>query len=256
LGSLLQTADGTDWARLDRVATRDEIDVVSCTDSNTCTAGGPHSPIMRTNNAGVTWSPQSIPATFFVTAISCTDDNTCTAVEEDNTAGTYIAGILHTTDGGNTWTQQQQSNGTPRPLEAVSCTDNNTCTALGAGCTSTCSSIILRTTDGGTTWTQSFEYVSSSTINQSYLRDLSCPDSNTCTAVGQQLAGTVFTILILRTTDGGTTWIQQSARAPIPSGIACPDVNTCIAVGGGGSVRTTDGGATWTVANSGIFPSH
>jgi photosystem II stability/assembly factor-like uncharacterized protein len=52
--------------------------------------------------------------------ISCPDVNTCTVVGENGP-------ILHTTDGGATWTDQ--SSGMPWDLASVSCTDANTCTA-------------------------------------------------------------------------------------------------------------------------------
>ena len=61
LGSLLQTTDGADWARLDRAATRGGIEAVSCVDSNTCTAVGPDGAILRTTNAGAAWTSQPIP---------------------------------------------------------------------------------------------------------------------------------------------------------------------------------------------------
>src|SRR5207249_11370738 len=78
-------------------------------------------------------------------------------------------------------------------------------------------------------------------------------DANNGAAVGD--SGT-----ILRTTDGGNSWVPQSSgTGNTLFGIAFIDTNTATAVGGacgiGGEstiVRTTDGGNTWTTqANPG-----
>ncbi|UCH85221.1 MAG: choice-of-anchor D domain-containing protein [Candidatus Latescibacterota bacterium] len=66
------------------------------------------------------------------------------------------------------------------------------------------------------------------------------------TAVGHE--GT-----ILRTTDGGATWVRQSSgTTSILIGVSFTDVNTGTAVGENGLIlRTTDGGETWTPQVSG-----
>src|SRR5205085_7559455 len=59
--------------------------------------------------------------------------------------------------------------------------------------------------------------------------------------------------VILRTTDGGSTWISQSNGASIPLvGVSFTDANTGTVVGGAGVIlRTTDGGNTWVPQVSG-----
>ncbi|MFA4948725.1 MAG: Ser-Thr-rich GPI-anchored membrane family protein, partial [Candidatus Krumholzibacteriia bacterium] len=79
------------------------------------------------------------------------------------------------------------------------------------------------------------------------LRSVSFTDANTGTAVGEYGA-------ILRTTDGGATWIKQwgSTRKTL-YGVAFLDANTGLAVGDGGVIlKTTDGGATWVGKASGL----
>jgi photosystem II stability/assembly factor-like uncharacterized protein len=50
---------------------------------------------------------------------------------------------------------------------------------------------------------------------------------------------------ILRTTDGGATWTEQSTQSAVS--VSCADANTCTAVTGDSAIlRTTNGGATWT----------
>ena len=60
--------------------------------------------------------------------------------------------------------------------------------------------------------------------------------------------------LIIKTTDGGTSWEQQvSHTANILRSIYFSDASTGYACGVAGTVvKTTDGGATWAVSNSGI----
>lgn len=73
-----------------------------------------------------------------------------------------------------------------------------------------------------------------------HLYAVSFTDANTGTAVGEY--GT-----ILRTTDGGATWVGQwaSTRRHL-YGVAFTDANTGLAVGQGGVIlKTTDGGTTW-----------
>lgn len=245
LGSILQTTDGTDWARRDRAVTRDGINAVSCVDANTCTAVGPVGAILRTINAGATWSPQPVPATLQMSAISCPDDSTCTAVGRD-TATLTVGETLHTKDGGNTWTQQ--SSAISKQLFAVSCTDANTCTAVGNGGSAMGNEgIVVQTRDGGTTWTQSDEVLT----NGGYLLGVACVSSNTCIVVGWEGLNSYpwGASLILRTADGGTTWTEQTGDLASLGGISCPDANTCVAIGGG-VLRSTDAGAHWTLTEN------
>lgn len=78
------------------------------------------------------------------------------------------------------------------------------------------------------------------------LNDVSFSDANTGTAVGD--AGT-----ILRTTDGGATWLSQiSGTTNQLYGVSFTNANTGTVVGYNGTIlRTTDGGATWVSQNSG-----
>ena len=67
--------------------------------------------------------------------------------------------------------------------------------------------------------------------------------------------GTVvgFSGTILRTTDGGGTWVARSSGTTKHlRDVSFADVNNGTAVGNSGTiVRTTDGGATWVEQDSG-----
>ena len=58
--------------------------------------------------------------------------------------------------------------------------------------------------------------------------------------------------VIIKTTDGGSTWDIQTLPSDIQfDDVACPSTTTCYAVGSsaddnGSIVATTDGGTTWT----------
>ncbi len=63
--------------------------------------------------------------------------------------------------------------------------------------------------------------------------------------------------LVIRTTDGGSTWTQQNPNTPnILRAIYFLNADNGYACGMAGTlVKTTDGGTTWAAANSGINPN-
>ena len=67
---------------------------------------------------------------------------------------------------------------------------------------------------------------------------ISCPSATVCYAVG--LAGP-----ILKTTDGGATWTQQTTQSGMFA-ISCADATHCVAVGYSGQVLSTTDGAGWS----------
>ena len=98
--------------------------------------------------------------------------------------------ILRTTDGGDTWANQD---GPPALYQGISFTDANNGTIVGVG------GIIIRTTDGGNNWTPQ-----DSGIANGDLYGVSFTDANNGTAVGTDFD--TSTAIILRTTDGGANW--------------------------------------------------
>ncbi len=99
--------------------------------------GAGHSPIIRTQNGGNSWTLQTSGTAEGLYGVSFVNAQTGTAV---GTAGT----ILRTVDGGNTWTPQ--ASGTSDDLFGVAFIDSLTGTVVGENGT------ILHTTDGGSTW--------------------------------------------------------------------------------------------------------
>ncbi len=144
--------------------------------------------------------------------------------------------ILTTTDAGKTWNRIQS--GTKTKLWAAHFVNEKT-GVIGGGDTpwqnqDRSSGEIRRTTDGGKNWKTVFS-------GEKRISDFAFIDKQTGYAAG--VGGT-----ILRTDDGGATWVRLP-RAPlraIVNAIEFVDEDCGLAVGSGGTAYvTTDGAQTW-----------
>jgi len=164
--------------------------------------------------------------------------------------------ILHTTDGGQTWTRQGSALDVPDvALYAVWAADANYAWVIGSIANGY--GLILRTTDGGVTWQRQGD---ASQIPNVELFGVYGLDRDTLWVVGD--GGT-----ILHTTDGGQTWTRQTGGVvPVGhyEGVWAIDSNH-VWVGGldantqnGVILRTTDGGAIWERKDAGasMFQGH
>lgn len=134
--------------------------------------------------------------------------------------------IIHTTDGGITW--ERQTSGTYETLNAVYFADALNGWAHG--------NIALYTTDGGRTWRQSHNTLPGvGTVYQ-----LTFASQQRGFATGNA------TRSIMRTADGGRTWVKQDL--PIRAGLVkfFDQLNGIISSGEGVLV-TNNGGETWTL---------
>ena len=177
--------------------------------------------ILRTVDGGWTWTPDTSSLPVIVNTMSFTDALNGVAIGPVDT-------MLRTTDGGYTWTVSPS--GTDESLHGLSMVDANTGTAVGRN------GAIVRTEDGGLNWTAQ----ESGVVHP--LWDVCAIDASTAVAVGDYT--------ILRTTDGGDTWID----VPFENGnewlygVDFADDMVGFAVGDFASIlRTTDGGVTWTI---------
>ena len=166
--------------------------------------------------AGEAWVKQSSRPTGF----------TLQGVDMVSPTEAWAAGavgtILHTTDGGATWTKQRS--GTQETLEAVRFKDALHGWAVGTN-------LALYTTDGGTTWAAGTGIVGN-------------PVSVDCASLTTCFVGYGYSIAS-KTTDGGKTWNNVT----FPFAVArfqFFDAQNGIASGPGGVVTTNDGGATWS----------
>ena len=204
-------------------------------DSHVAVAVGDFGTILRTTDAGETWTGQNSGKSSRLIAIARTDSTTAIVVGDTGV-------ILRTTDGGRTWASQ--TSGTLLPLRGVSFYGRDMGTAVGgessAGGPQPC--VILQTTDGGLSWRGSTPNVST------ILNGVCHTGPMTCTAVGMN-------DIILGTTDGGRTWVQRPIDAQASLyGVVFPDPQHGIAVGvcrgsrhytASVILQTSDGGYTW-----------
>jgi photosystem II stability/assembly factor-like uncharacterized protein len=147
---------------------------------------GTRSSILKTVNAGVSWSPYTTPVTPI--GFRFTNANRGYALGHDGT-------VFRTADAGQTWISSPST--ITATLAAAHFADSSNWIAVGAG------GKIVRTTNGGASW---------STIGGTpakALTSLAFLDTLTGWAVGD--SG-----LILQTLDGGTTWSQMVTGRAVP----------------------------------------
>jgi len=216
-GTILRTTNGGESWIEQSSGIRDHLFDVSFVDANTGIAVGSNynnyrGIILRTTNGGSKWIPSYL-GSLALSGVSFVDASNGWVVGDLGT-------ILHTSDGGVTWTEQ--SSGTTNWLTKVSFTDTSNGTAVG-GLT------ILHTTNGGNEWTSQGSPAFGS------LFDVSFSDANNGTAVGQ--SG-----MIIHTTNGGSTWIAELSPTQYDLwGVSHFDDTTVTAVGGGGAIIRTGG---------------
>ena len=190
--TLILKYNGTSWG-LQSSGTTASLSAIWGTDVNNIWAGGgtiaSNVTILKYN--GTTWTNQS-PSPAINANISSIWGSSATDI--------WAVGskILHTTDGGATWTTVATP---PMPLTSISGVDANNIWASG-NTTSPISSVILKY--DGTSWTQQF------TVNNIYINGVYAADANRIWAAGT--FGSIY-----QSTNGGTSW---SSPASLPGGAA------------------------------------
>ena len=177
--------------------------------------------VIRTTDAGATWTAVSFPLSFInVKGIDIINETTAVRVWDSS------GDVVVTTDAGATWATAFDG---PRiPMRAV---------AFGSpmvGVVAGLNGLILRTDDGGATW----DYRSNSAAED--LRSIGMFDAQRGLAVGN------FGV-VLRTVDGGEHWTPSRPVLTPLNDIHVINEQTAVAVGDAGRVaKTIDGGQTWT----------
>ncbi len=194
------------------------------TDNNTGYAVGFQGIIIKTTNAGTTWTNQKNGTNKYLhqlNSIFFTDSNTGYAVG-------YSGTIIKTVNGGDVWTPQV-SGLSDDVLQQVIFTSYNT------GYIICQSSGVLKTTNGGENWRKLTIEKTGGLYSAFFI------DDNTGYVVGQNGS-------IRKTTDGGTTWSKQiSGCNDYLVSVYFTDVNTGYVVcqENGTILKTKDGGITW-----------
>jgi photosystem II stability/assembly factor-like uncharacterized protein len=184
---------------------------------------GPNGLVMRTTNGGAQWSIQSTPTSAFLKDIDFADSERGWAV---GTGGTIIA----TTNGGQNWFLQ--NSGTTALLDAVSFVSATEGWAGGG-------SVMLHTSNGGQTWQP-----------QSLPPGTSVFDIDFANAQVGGAAG--FQLDIVRTFDGGESWLNEFNGVGNFEAISFGDALHAMAVGTSGTIYySDDGGASWQSRQNG-----
>lgn len=189
--------------------------------------------IYKTTDGGSSWigypgSPMG------VNSISMLDTLTGWCV---GSQGTFRGKILHTTDGGLTWLSQLE-----RDNRAYYGTSTQTrFKNITSGSTSNFSpdtGKVVRTTNEGVTWDERTIADSIRALTKAQFID---------SLHGWIIAGTSNSPAVLRTTDGGQTWMVYVPTPPANQAISFIDTSQgwCISSNPTYAYRTTDAGASW-----------
>jgi uncharacterized protein (TIGR03437 family) len=265
-GTIINTTDGgATWSNQDPgVAVN--LSALFFLNANQGWAVGDNGTTVRTTDGGAHWTQapvataSSFESVFFTDALNgWATANAVTQYDVYNGEGTdYQACIWHTTDGGQTWTQQTVP-ASASLLKRVFFV--NATTGFAAGLTRTGYNYfgdpqvlggIYGTTDGGKTWNQIYTTSQGLTFTSLYFTD-----ANNGWAAGFALSSIYSDAFGFHTTDGGKTWqgqstLNQGEVFTQVRDLRMLDNNRGYAVGtayeGDGTAvwRTLDGGTTWT----------
>jgi photosystem II stability/assembly factor-like uncharacterized protein len=192
--------------------------------------------ILSTTNGGTTWSTQNSGVAEDLYSIDFNDKNIG-----------WIAGssgrIIHTINGGATW--ESQTSSTTASLYALFFINGTTGWAVGSN------GKVVKTTNGGLLWTET-KIKTSDFYDQ--INDIVFINENTGWCIGDW---------ILKTTDGGQTWVKQFGDMSEYydynnlNSICFIDSQTgWISASHGKVLKTTNGGSTWGIASTGNTESY
>ena len=231
------------WTCINPLPQSISLKSVCFTDSNTGYAVGDSGTIIKTTDAGLTWTSLSSGTNYCLHSVCFPNANTGYVV------GGYFMGdrgiILKTIDAGKTWTVLLTGND-GLWFNSVCFTDANTgyvtenffgfplYNNYGA---------IIKTTDGGITW---------STLPPGRNDSFSLvyfTDTNTGYAIGSYdtvIFYPTFGCNILKTIDAGETWTETLNGGCFVNSVYFTDANTGYFVNPGSIHKTVDAGTTWT----------
>jgi photosystem II stability/assembly factor-like uncharacterized protein len=187
--------------------------------------------ILRTEDGGITWEVQNLPANAipfsYLLGVDFTDQN-----------NGWVSGasglIIHSTDGGLTW--EIQNSGTTKDIRSIKFLNN-----LKGWFVADFS--IMKSYDGGYSWLLS---PNEPNITNAHLSAIDFSDNNNAWVTGW--SGT-----ILMTNNAGLNWFNQMSGTSQPlRAVQCIDTNTVFCSGMNAILKTTDSGNNWISQNTGL----
>lgn len=249
-GTILNSVDsGATWTRqgVGQIANVD-MSGVAAVDENTAWVVGSsdgYSTLYRTTDGGATWvrkgDADSLPDAELFKVV---------ALDADTIWAVGKGAILHTNDGGQTWTNQCPPAYSETGIQGVWTTDGQVVWAGGGPVydpdSDSTFALILKSSDGGATWQRLTGQDDSSPVRDwSHINGFTAADPMTAWAEGggyQEGLGNVM----LQTTDGGASWTAYDGGGILDGNeIHAVDANVVWAVNDGTIFRTLDGGQTW-----------
>jgi photosystem II stability/assembly factor-like uncharacterized protein len=235
-GELRATTDGGETWSVQSTITAYDLDFASAT-TGWLAAG---TRIYGTTDGGATWQVQFENTEYSIGNVSFADaSHGWASAKFDGCCGPEVNGadiVLHTTDGGTTWTRQFATGGWEQSIGDIDAISPTLAWFVGNGSNHTALGEYKYVTRDGATWTA----VPDST-NRTSLHDVEFIDANIGFAVGY--AGS-----IVRTVDGGATWtVDETARwhyIPDHTDPERPSVN---------AVHMLDAQHGWAVGDSGTI---
>lgn len=199
-------------------------------------AVGDHGIVLLSDDGGKTFrQAKTVPTQALLTSLSFIDDKQGWAAGHDGV-------IVHTTDGGESWTLQREDLAGDKPLFAIRFNDAKNGFAVGLFGNA------VQTNDGGAHW--SALTIESGEVTDHHLYGI-FGDANSALYVAGE-AGLVY-----RSADRGLTWttIQTSNPGSFWAGLQLKDGNLLMVGQRGHIFNSIDQGTTWTEVPSGTQQS-
>ena len=249
-GMIVHSTDGgASWTRqgLGQIANVD-LQGIAAIDENTAWAVGDtdgYTTIYRTTDGGTTWNRKGSAQT-----LPNADAYKITAWSSETVWGVGPGAILHTADGGESWTNQCPAEFSGNALQGVWTPDGQTIWVGGKAQYDADSdksyALILKSTDGGQSWARQTGQGSPNPLQDwNHVNGITAVDGMRAWAEGGGYDGGEGNVM-LRTTDGGETWTAHEGGALFDGNeIHAVDENVVWAVNDSTIFRTLDGGDTW-----------
>lgn len=239
-GTIVASAGGgTRWIPQTSGASAD-LKSVAFSDSAHGWAVGDGGTIVATTDGGARWHSQRAGTSDYVQAVACSDAMHAWALADSGEGDVSTTTILATSDGGASWTTQFSTTG-PGSGAGIAFADS-----LHGWAVIDDAGTILMTSDGGRQWraVDAGRWVSDGVV----LHGVACSDTRHVWVVG--MAGGGFPrSLILASSDGGATWVEQHAgtRQPLYSVFFVDAAHGWVTPMDATLRATVDGGKTWQV---------